>query len=558
MKRIYLILLISCAALVSCEGFLPESKIDTSMTEDIAGINYTNLYKEGIEAYAFLPKGFDRIDGAMLASACDEADHAIAGSSVEKFQLGTWSALSSPNGCWTSSYQGIRRIRKFLADSENYPEIIVRDTSTTTGLTNYLEQCEDLKCLRAENHVMLAYLYFELLKRYGGVPIVTEEYSLNSSPNLIRSSYGEVVALIISEIDNALADLKDSWQAYKPNEFGRIEKGAALAIKSRALLYAASPAYNASGDLMKWKNAAAAAKAVIDLNRYSLASDYRAMFLGVQGHQNSECILACMTGENNAPETSNYPVTINGGNTGTCPSGNLVDAYEYADGTEFSWATLAPGADPYAGRDPRLQQTVVVNGSVWNSRAMEIYTGGRDGIGVENATTTGYYLKKFLTDDLDLDKDQTAVHSWPLFRYAEILLNYAEAMNEAYGADVDYYGDGRTARWAINQVRMRAGMPNVVATTQADMRKCIRHERQIELAFEEHRFYDVRRWGDAYASTTVGAPLKGVRITKVDDVLSYAPFDVENRVWRSHMVLFPIPQSEILASDGLIAQNPGW
>ena len=558
MKKILFALLATAVSLSSCEQFLPESKIDTSVTKDIAGINYANLYKEGIEAYRFLPTGYDRIDGAMLAAACDEADFAIAGSSVEKFQLGTWSALSCPNSSWTSAYRGIRRIRMFLEDSADYEHIIVRDTSTTTAKNNYLEQCADLRCLRAENHVMLAYLYFELLKRYGGVPIITKSYNLGSEPDMIRDSYTDVVNEIVSEIDAALPDLKDNWQAYKPNDFGRLEKGSALAIKSRALLYAASPAFNPTGDVQKWKKAAAAAKAVIDLNRYGLAADYRAMFLGIQGHQSTECILAYMTGDNNAPETANYPVSTNGGGTGTCPSANLVDAYENADGTPFSWDALAPGADPYAGRDPRLLQSIVVNGSSWNGRTMETFVGGRDGLGVKNATTTGYYLKKFLTDNLDLEKKQTAVHSWPLFRYAEILLNYAEAMNEAYGADVDYFGDGKTARWAVNQVRNRAGMPGVVATTQAQMRECIHHERQIELAFEEHRFYDVRRWGEPVAAAALGAPLRGIRITNTGGTLSYAPFNVENRVWKSHMILFPIPQSEVLASDGMIAQNPGW
>jgi hypothetical protein len=264
-----------------------------------------------------------------------------------------------------------------------------------------------------------------------------------------------------------------------------------------------------------------------------------------------------MTGDNNTPETYNYPVTTLKGNTGTCPSGNLVDSYENADGSSFSWSSLSPGKDPYANRDPRLLYSIVTNNSTWNGRVMECFQGGTDVTG-KQTSTTGYYLKKFLTDGLDLELGQTAVHSWPLFRYAEVLLNYAEAMNEAYGPDADIFGDGKTARWAIDQVRSKAGMPSVVATGQSSMREKIKHERQIELAFEDHRFWDVRRWGENVATAALGTPLKGVSITKQSDgKFTYETKSVENRVFLSKMMLYPIPQSEVLKSDK-IEQNNGW
>ena len=546
------------ALLPSCEGFIPNSKVDTNVVEEIANINYTNLYQQGIHCYQFLPAGFGRLDGAMLASGCDEADHAVAGCNIEFYQLGTWSATTQPDNNMTNAYRAIRRSHIFLQNSEGYEQKIYRDTTTAQQKNSYAEQCLDIKRLRAENHVMIALQYLELLKRFGGVAIVKDNFTLESDPSLIRATYDEVVSEIVSEIDGAVEDLCDSWQAYKPADFGRFEKGSALAIKARALLYAASPAYNMTGDSKKWKNAADAAKAVIDLGKYRLATDYRNMFLGLQGHQNPEAVLCYMTGENNLPETSNYPVTTNLGNTCTCPSANLVDEYEFADGTPFGWNKVAPGEDPFANRDPRLLQSIVVNGSNWNGRTMEIYEGGKDGIGVARATTTGFYLKKFLTDGLDLEKGQTAIHSWPIIRYAEILLNFAEAMNEAYGPDVDIYGDGKTARWAVNQVRERAGMPDVAATNQADMRKKIRHERQIELAFEEHRFWDVRRWGADVAKSALAAPLMGVKAVKSGAGFTYTEFKVEDREFENHMIYFPIPQSEVLSSNGNIAQNPGW
>lgn len=554
----YISILCAAAFLASCDGFIPETKVDTETKEDLVANNYANLYEQGMHVYDYLPEGYSRIDGAMLAAATDEADHALAGSTIESFQLGSFNSISNPDDIWETAYRGIRRAQQFLADSENYEEIILRDTSTTALKQTYEQWCADLKNLRAENNVMIAYIYFELLKRYGGVPVVNRILSMEDEPLMLRNSYDDVVDEIVRRIDAALPDLRPSWKDYDQAQFGRLEIGSALAIKSRALLYAASPAYNLSNDIQKWADAADAAKAVIDLNRYSLAEDYRSMFLGLAGHQNSECILPYMTGDNNAPETANYPITTNGGSSGTCPSANLVDEYEFADGTPFDWSLVAPGENPYVNRDPRLQQTIVVNGSEWNGRIMDTSVEGRDGLSVPNGTTTGYYLKKFLTDNLDLELDQTAIHSWPLFRYAEILLNYAEAMNEAYGPDTDFYGTGMTARWAVNLVRARSSMPPVEAVTQIEMREKIRHERRIELAFEEHRFWDVRRWGLETAKDALGTPLKGVRITSESGSLKYETFNVENRTFTDNMIYYPIPESEILNSDGMIAQNPGW
>ena len=544
--------------LCSCEGFIPETKVDLKETEDIADATYANLYAQGIHVYSYIPEGYNRIGNAMLSSATDESDYAVPGSTIEYFQNGTWSPVNLPDNIWTASYRGISRSMQFLAASEGYEQTILRDTSTTSALNNYNDQCADLKCLRAENKAMTGLIYFELLKRYGAVPIIDKKYALDSEPDLIRAPYSEVVEHIVSLIDEAIPDLRADWNAYKAADFGRLEIGSALAIKARVLLYAASKAYNVTGDVAKWEAAAEAARAVIELGRYQLAADYRNMFLGLQGHQNSEAILCYMTGKSNTIETLNYPISTNGGKTGTCPSANLVDAYENADGTPFSWSSLAPGQDPFANRDPRLQQTIVVNNTTWNGRTMEIYQGGKDGIDVVNATTTGFYLKKFLTDELDLELGQTAVHSWPVIRYADILLMYAEAMNEAYGPDVDYYGDGHTARWAIIMVRARSSMPEVVASTQAEMTERIRHERRIEFAFEDHRFWDVRRWGDETAKAALNTPVKGLKITLGTSGFEYETFNVENRVYNSHMLYYPIPQSEILNSNGMIAQNPGW
>ena len=544
----------------ACEGLLPDNKVDLDLTDKNASQAYTNLKSQGMMLYDYLPTGYNRIDGAMLAAATDEADHAPIGSDIEKFQLGTWNAVTNPDNNWSDCYRAIRLSALFLQNSENYETIILRDTSTASKLNTYKTQCADLKALRAEARILNAYMYFELLKRFGGVPLIDKLYSLESHPDMERSTYDQVVTHIVGEIDDVLDndELEDDWYAYDQKQYGRFTQGAALALKSRILLYRASPQNNPSGDTERWKEAAQAAHDLIELSKYTLEGNYGNLFSGTTSHQSKEVILAYMTGANNTPETDNYPISTNGGKTGTCPSANLVDAYENADGTPFDWNSLTPGDDPYAGRDPRLQYSIVVNDSQWNGRTMQCYDGGADGSGVMQATTTGYYLKKFLTDGLDLEKNQTSVHSWILFRYAEILLNYAEAMNEAYGPDTDPFGDGKTARWAVNEVRGRVGMPPVTASDETEMRNRIKHERRIELAFEDHRFWDVRRWGKADAESALGVPVKGVSVTKTETGFTYATKIVGTRTFQEKMMLYPIPQSEILRSAGKIEQNPGW
>lgn len=277
--------------------------------------------------------------------------------------------------------RAIRLSALFLQNSENYETIILRDTSTASKLNTYKTQCADLKALRAEARILNAYMYFELLKRFGGVPLIDKLYSLESHPDMERSSYDQVVMHIVGEIDDVLDndELEDDWYAYDQKQYGRFTQGAALALKSRILLYRASPQNNPSGDTERWKEAAQAAHDLIELSKYTLEGNYGNLFSGTTSHQSKEVILAYMTGANNTPETDNYPISTNGGKTGTCPSANLVDAYENADGTPFDWNSLTPGDDPYAGRDPRLQYSIVVNDSQWNGRTMQCYDGGADG-----------------------------------------------------------------------------------------------------------------------------------------------------------------------------------
>lgn len=545
---------------ISCEDLIPESRLDNNLREDQSSTSYERLRDQGITLYDWTPTGYDRITGAMLASASDEAEFAIPSSDIEKFNNGSWSQITNPEDTWGANYRGIRLVNLFLQNSENYKHIIVRDTTKQVGKDIYKQQCDDLEWLRNEARVLRAYFYFELIKRYGGVPIIKKAYSPDQIINVPRNTYDEVTEYIKSELNEVIPHLQANWKTYKNSNVGRIEKGMAMALKARVLLYWASPLNNPQNDINRWREAAQAAFDVISLNRYSLDTSYGALFIGTRSHQSNETIFAKMTGKHNAPERTNYPISTDMGSTGNCPSGNLVDAYEYKTGEQFSWESLPPGADPYTGRDPRLALSIVFNNSTWNNRTIECWHGGMDGINKTNATSTGYYLKKFLTDKLTLNQNQTAVHSWILFRYAEILLNFAEAVNEGYGFDEAPFGNGRNARWAINLVRNRAGiaMPPVIASDYASMKEKIKHERRIELAFEEHRFWDVRRWGLEDAKTALGTPLKGIRIFKHENKFSYNPFNVEMRVFSEKMLRYPIPQSEILLSNGVLKQNDNW
>jgi hypothetical protein len=330
-----------------------------------------------------------------------------------------------------------------------------------------------------------------------------------------------------------------------------------MALKARTLLYAASPLQNTSGEQSKWIAAATASKSIIDSAFYTLDGNFANV---INSLTTPELIFERRQGPTNSFERANFPIGYEGGNTGTCPTQNLVDAFEMQAtglGIDEAGSGYDP-SDPYAGRDPRLNHTVLINGSIWKGDTLEIWNGGLNGPPVRYATKTGYYLKKYLIEAVSLSPSNpsTRDHTWVLFRYGEVLLNYAEAMNEAYGPEA--MGSGSltmTALEAVNMIRARAGMPDFpTGLSQSEFREKLRNERRVELAFEDHRFWDIRRW--KIGNTTTG--IYGVDIEKdALDVLSFTPKTVETRVWDDKMYLYPIPQSEIYINSSL-TQNSGW
>ena len=553
---IYISAAISIAfTLSSCNGFLDreeDSFIDKTATFD--SYNRTKQYLT--YAYTLLPDGLNRFSReAMLASATDDAEFAIESAEIQQFNNGSWNALNNPDDVWNRYFSGISKCCTLLENTDHVNLDISR--LDPDKQVEYANSLKDIRMWRAEARFLRAYFHFELLKRYGPIPIVTSTLSINGNyENTPRPTMKEVVDFIAKECDIAADTFELTPWRNVNDAFGRATKGAALALKSRLLLYAASPLYvdfgdtneaNKPTDVALWKSAADAAKAVIDLNQYELASSYADLFKN--DFQNKEYIFVRRYAANSDFEKSNFPVSF-GGQGGTNPSQNLVDDYEMLDGTPFDWNDPAKAAQPFENRDARLGATILMNMAPFKGKKVATYPEGADASPNPNATKTGYYLRKFLNEDVNIQTGgSSGGHVVPLFRLAEIYLNYAEALNECdpTNPDIALY---------LNKVRNRASLPNVSALSQEQMRAVIQHERRVELAFEEHRSWDVRRW--KIASSTLGAPLMGVQIERKPlGGYTYMPVKVEQRVFQPKMYWYPIPQSEVLKLKQW-KQNNGW
>lgn len=546
----------SAFTLCSCNDFLDreeDSFIDKTATFD--SYNRTKQYLT--YAYSLLPEGLNRFSGgALLGAATDDACFAIESSNIQQFNNGSWNALNNPDNVWDRYFAGIAKCCTLLENSNHVNLDISRlDPAKRVEYENNLK---DIRMWRAEAHFLRAYFNFELLKRYGPIPIIKSTLDINKDySDTPRPTMKEVVEFIVKDCDMAADSLELTPWRNMNDAFGRATKGAALALKSRLLLYAASPLYvdfgdideaNKPSDATLWKAAADAAKAVIDLNQYELASAYDDLFKN--DFQNKEYIFVRRYPSNSDFEKSNFPVSY-GGKGGTNPSQNLIDDYEMLDGTAFDWNDPVKAAHPFENRDERLLATVLMNGVLFKGKRIATYPGGADAMPNPNATKTGYYLRKFLNENVNIQTGGGSDgHVVPLFRLAEIYLNYAEALNEydPTNPDIAVY---------LNKIRERVSLPDVPSgLTQEQMRTLIHHERRVELAFEEHRFWDVRRW--KVASSTLGAPVKGVKITQ-DDAgnFTYSPVQVEQRVFQPKMYWYPIPQSEVLKLHHW-EQNKGW
>ena len=544
-----------CFAFVASVAYSCKNVLDVKPTNFVSDeavfkdITLTNQFVTNI--YSSLLSGFDRRDAGLgqdwsvgfglLDMATDDIE-AHASLNVNLIQAGD---LNSSNfnfstEMWQANYVLIRKANILLARIDAVP-------TTETALKARL---------KAEGRFLRAFGYAELIKAFGGVPLIITEQKISEDLEVPRNSYEECVKFIVAECDAAAADL---LPIYGESDLGRATKGAALALKARVLLYYASPLNNPSNDQTRWADAAKAAKDVMNLNVYDTYPDFYRLFMDKQG--NKEVIFAKKYGRpGRIHETAwklamsiEAPSVIGGAWGGFHATQNLVDCYEMKDGKSINDpSSNYVKNDPYKDRDSRLDKSILRNGSSWKGVTVETFEGGNaNKVSNGDRTKTGYGLKKFIDEKYVTAADvyQGADNDWIFMRYAEILLIYAEAQNEAVGPD-------GTVLEAINKVRKRAGQPDLTAMGKTQMRDKIINERRVELAFEEHRFYDVRRW--KLGSTYFNQPVRKVKIIKNNDgSFVYTDEVLENRQFKEHYNLLPIPQIE-LERNGKLVQNKDY
>lgn len=544
---------------------------DVFNTQDSAGTQallfLANCY------VAALPSGHNRVGGDYLDAASDDAvSSSNAVSDVQMIATGQYSA-ASPNADdeWSRNYTAIRDANIFITNIYRVP-INARLPSGRPTIAAY----------RSEARFLRAWLYFELVKRYGGVPLLGDTvFTITDNALVPRNSFSDCIDYIVSEC----TDIQDSLRYASEidgNSYGHITQGAAMALKTQALLFAASPLYNGANidpnnpltgypnyDVTRWQQAAQAAQAVMNLGTYSLMPSFGNVFItqAFPVSTNTETIFWVQVGASTTVETKNSPVGFSsqGANGETSPTQNLVNAFPMNNGLAIT--DPASGYDPnnpYENRDPRLAATVFCNGALWLNRAIETFDGGLDKPGgIVQQTKTGYYMRKFMGPFESVNSSppefSNTVHDFIYYRYAEILLDFAEATNEYTGPSTAVYN-------ALTALRQRAGIAPGAnqlygldpGMDQTQMRAAIQNERRIEMAFEEHRFWDIRRWKIAAAAYNT-SPLQGLDIQQLSSgAINYNPLSVLTTAFSDpKMYLYPIPYSEVVKNPQM-KQNPSW
>ncbi|MCG9792285.1 RagB/SusD family nutrient uptake outer membrane protein [Flavobacterium algicola] len=509
-------------------------------------------------------------------------DNAVLNSGETELATGYWGPTSNPyNYVWQQSYNNIRQVYQYIELVHN------------TGLP-YLPSEENasqseriVSRYYGEAHFLKAWAEWELLKVFGGqsksgemlgFPIVNGILKNEEYAKLSRNTYAECVTQILKDLDVAIAYLPlkytgsgNSNLGISEVETGRASGLAAYALKAKVALYAASPAFNLTNDLDKWKLAATLAKELIDKNgglkslqAFNISNENNADHLWRMRNARSD----------NSLEKRLYPPTLYGQGE-INPSQNLIDAFPDSKGYPISSATSTYNpAMPYELRDSRFYKFIFYNGdkSFTSSNgtdfnALQIYQGGLDNFGgfiANEGTRTGYYLKKFLNklnfDPAAIDATTTLPKVYVQLDLSDIYLGYAEALNEAFGQPSAIpAGYTYSAKDVLAKVRLRAGYTTdpyltTAALNQTNFRTLLKNERRIELCFSGERFHDLRRWKDIVNTPTV----KGVKITKnTDNSFTYQNIDVERRNYEAKNYYLPLPYSEVLLNSNL-QQNQGW
>ena len=580
-----MILLGTLAMTVSCSDFL-DPMLDGSLTEDQVFQNAA--YFNGVlnTVYSNVPTQYDK----KLDGATDNAVINITGNNYYRLANQNLSPNFNPTDNWTSNFLQIRRINQFLErmvlDHDN-PDFLtpVRFRPLHTR-NDSIDNINTFYRMLGEAYFLRAFFQFELLRAFGGegvngqmlgYPIVTRVLKVDEDLNLARNTYMESVRQIVNDCDSAAKYLpleyKGTNAVLGQTMNGRANGIAALALKARTLLYAASPAYNQAGDIQLWEEAAIAAgdaiRAIGGLQNLAPYENYHFTQLNNQAFQIRDIFFrGNVQGGNRAYENRNYPPGMFGSGE-VNPSQNYVNAFPDRNGFPISESTLYNADNPYAERDPRLDLYVAVNESrlgPGNYYTVQTYEGGRDAPNPSRQNSrTGYYLKKLLrpgtvqliTTDLR-STARAAIH----LGAPELYLNFAEAAFEAWGPTGDPQAYGYTAQTVLARVLQRYGAGNqylntVAVNDPAKFRKLVRNERRLELSFEGHYFWDVRRWAAGNDVSGLNTQVYGVRITRDGSGAYQYELNVplERREFSTQYM--PISYQELYKTSNLV-QNKGW
>lgn len=570
-------LILVLLTLNGCQNDILDLKpLDAISEEDVwKDLNLIELYVN--DRYNELPHGFPQWAGGLrMSGITDESYHMHEARFLDKYTQGGLTSGSLNmyyfNGFWLDAYQAIRNENIFLENIATYQASP--------------EQEQRIKQLTAEIRFMRAYFYNELISRYGGIPLISDSFSVNSDFEVPRATFDEVVEFVVSELDAIMEDLPNRDEAVGEN-FGRITKGAAMGLKIRTLTMHASPLFNPGNINSRWQDVAIACEDLFNLNQYNLSSDYKGLFLNPM---DSEVIFfkqfLNQFGFDLVDEPSDFYYHYRGGhniNEWRFPNGSggwisenprqeFIDQYEmlsgeipvlgYQGNPDNLQPIINPNSgynpqNPYVNRDPRLRYSVLYDGTPFKGRNLEMWYGGMDSRDPDvdfwwNGHVLGYGIRKGLDESWNLNDGVSGQQPWIYMRLSEFYLTYAEAQY--------HLGNASTAVEYVNYIRQRSGVNMPPINASGDLLEKIKHERTIELAFESNRWYDARRWMDAEDDFAKDIIAVDIDFNPVNGQRSYRYYLFEGetglRSFPQNHYLWPIPIEEILKSN--LQQNPGY